>query len=97
MFAVCVLFSVKRESMAKFLQLMRTQAHDSLKLEPSCHHFDICSGGEDPCEVFLYELYADAAAFDHHLATRHFQAFNAATKTMIARKKVWTYPVVRTP
>jgi quinol monooxygenase YgiN len=96
MFAVCVLFAVKRGSMAQFMPLMREQARKSLELEPACRRFDICSGGKDADAVFLYELYDDAAAFDVHLASEHFRTFDAAAAPLVASKTVWTYAVVET-
>jgi quinol monooxygenase YgiN len=94
MFAVCVLLAVKRGSMAHFMPLTQKQARKSLELEPACRRFDICSGSEDADAVFLYELYNDAAAFDAHLASDHFKAYETAAAPMIAKKTVWTYPTV---
>ncbi|MEL6748477.1 MAG: antibiotic biosynthesis monooxygenase [Pseudomonadota bacterium] len=39
----------------------------------------------------LYELYDDRAAFEAHLASAHYAAFDAATKDLIAAKTVTTY------
>ena len=47
-----------------------------------------------PDEVFLYEVYADAVAFDAHLASAHFKAFDRATALMIADKIVRTFAQV---
>jgi quinol monooxygenase YgiN len=38
--------------------------------------------------VFLYERYADRAAFDAHLASTHFRAFDAAVRGMVAAKSM---------
>jgi quinol monooxygenase YgiN len=40
--------------------------------------------------VFLYERYGDRAAFEAHLASEHFLAFDAAVRGMIAAKSVRT-------
>jgi len=51
-------------------------------------------GGQDvgddapPVRVFLYEIYRDRGAFDAHLASAHFQSFDAATRPMVASKQV---------
>ena len=65
MYAVCVTFQIAEGAMADFLPLMLENAAASLKGEPGCHQFDVCRDGD---EVFLYELYTDAAAFEALLA-----------------------------
>ena len=90
MFAVIVTFKVKKGAMDQFLSLMLDNAATSLGDEPGCHQFDVCTDPNRPDEVFLYELYTNAAAFDLHLKTDHFGAFNAATAAMIELKDVKT-------
>ena len=94
MFAVVVIFRIKSDRLAEFLPLMQLNARASLNQEPDCHHFDVATDPERPDEVFLYELYADQAAFDHHLAAAHFRAFDAEVSDMIAAKEVRTYSEV---
>ena len=90
MFAVCVTFEIKQDVMDRFLPLMRANADTSLRTEPGCHQFDVCTN-EASSTVFLYELYSDAAAFQAHLQTAHFQEFDRATAEMISDKSVSTY------
>ncbi len=94
MFAVCVKFTVKPGLMPDFMPLMRQQARDSAMREPGCRRFDICSGGDAPETVFLYEIYDDAAAFQDHLDSAHFKAFDSAISALVAAKSVWTFPTV---
>jgi len=94
MFAVCVRFEINARDMQQFLPLMQQQARNSRQLEPGCHVFDICTS-ETGETVFLYELYADAEAFQAHLASDHFQAFDAAVAPMIRTKEVSTYSTVQ--
>ncbi len=90
MFAVCVTFHIKQELMDAFLPLMHENAQSSLSDEPDCHRFDVCTNPES-AQVFLYELYSDAAAFQAHLQTPHFKSFDAATSDMIEKKDVTTF------
>ncbi len=94
-FAVCVTFQVHLDQVADFLPLMEKNAAQSLKDEPGCERFDVLSDPSRPGEVFLYELYSDAAAFDEHLASAHFKAFDRAVSGMISEKKVATFSEVR--
>ena len=94
MFAVVVTFQINPEDTRAFMPLMRDNAETSLAREDGCHRFDVCTDPSAPNEVFLYELYTDAAAFDAHLASAHFKTFDAAVAPLIAGKTVKTYAQV---
>lgn len=95
MFAVIVTFQIAPQQMTAFMPLMLENARTSLESEAGCHQFDVATDEARPNEVFLYELYADRAAFDVHLASAHFQSFNAQMVQMIADKSVLTYGKVQ--
>lgn len=88
-----VTFALHQERRAAFLPLMVENARLSLKREPGCRQFDVCSDGGD--KVFLYELYEDPAAFEAHLQSAHFKSFDAAVGEMVANKKVQTWAEVQ--
>ena len=94
MFAVIVTFQINPSDWAAFLPAMRDNAATSLAQEAGCHRFDVCTDPARPHEVFLYELYTDAAAFDAHLSSDHFKAFDARVAQMVASKSVATYAQV---
>ena len=94
MLALVVTFVVKAQSIAEFMPLMLANAKNSLALEDGCHQFDVCTDSERPNEVFLYELYSDALAFQTHLSSAHFQEFNTETLAMLADKQVKSYTQV---
>ncbi|MDC1399365.1 antibiotic biosynthesis monooxygenase [Yoonia sp.] len=91
MYAVCVKFDLKDGKAPSFMPLMRDNAQASLRNEDGCLQFDVLSDPSKPDSVFLYEIYADRAAFDFHLASDHFQSFDAATADMIAAKDIQTW------
>jgi quinol monooxygenase YgiN len=94
MFAVTVTFLLHPGRDDAFLPEMQENAAQSLRDEPGCLQFDIATDPSRPGEVFLYELYADAAAFAAHLASAHFACFTEATSGMVAEKHVRTYEKV---
>ncbi len=94
MYAVTVVFQIKAETVEDFLPLMIANAEASLKDEPGCRQFDVCTDPDRPGDVFLYELYDDADAFQAHLQTPHFKSFDANVAGMIAQKTVRTYAKV---
>ena len=94
MFAVTVTFEIAIDQMQAFLPLMRENATASLRDEPGCQQFDICTDPARPGEVFLYELYTDAAAFETHKIMPHYESFNDAIIDMVTGKSVRTYSEV---
>ncbi|MDX8350587.1 putative quinol monooxygenase [Cognatiyoonia sp. IB215446] len=91
MYAVCVTLTLKPGKATEFMPLMLENAQLSLRDEPDCHQFDVATNSHDPDAVFLYELYTDSAAFDAHLTSAHFRAFDTATHNLIAEKTVHTW------
>jgi len=88
MHVVIVEFEIEPGRMADFLPLMLANAGLSLEREAGCRVFDVCTDAARRDAVFLYEVYDDATAFAAHLASDHFRAFDAATRSMISRKSV---------
>lgn len=85
MHCVTVKFSLRAGDEAAFLARVRRQAADSLREEPGCHVFEVW---QTPGAVFLYEVYEDAAAFEAHLASPHFRAFDEEVAPMVADKRI---------
>lgn len=91
MYIVTVEFTIKPERLDAFLPLMVENAKASREKEPGCRQFDVCTDPAAPNRVFLYEVYADRAAFDIHLASSHFKAFDSAVAQWIEAKVVRIY------
>ncbi|MDD9746277.1 MULTISPECIES: putative quinol monooxygenase [Marinovum] len=92
MYAVTVSFTLRPGARADFLPLMTENARLSLQREAGCRQFDVCTDGGE--EIFLYEIYDSAQAFETHLKSPHFQSFDAAVAGMIADKSVTTFAEV---
>lgn len=90
--AVVVSFTLKPGAWDTFLALVKDNAAISVREEPGCFRFDVMTA-TDGDEVLLYEIYADAAAFERHLATAHFKTFDAATRDLVVAKTVKRYSV----
>jgi len=93
-YAVAVVLKLRPDVAAQFRPLMMANAQASLAQEQGCHRFDVCFDSADVQTVFLYELYADRAAFDAHLQTAHFKSFDVAVADMVADKTVMTFDEV---
>lgn len=95
LFGVTVSFTIATDGLPTFLNLVRRNAADSVKMEPGCLRFDVLVPSEDSAaaEVFLYELYCDRDAFERHLRTDHFLLFDAESRSFVLKKTVATYLV----
>lgn len=93
-FAVTVAFELVEGAFTDFRRLVGENAAQSVASEAGCRRFDVLTpeenGGSD---VVLYEIYVDRAAFDVHLASAHFKAFDDATRDLVRRKTVATFRV----
>lgn len=91
MFVVTVSFRIRPGGHDRFVELVTENAEASLRDETGCRRFDICLSDVRAGEVFLYELYDDAEAFEVHKTTPHYLDFSAATAELVEDKKVLTY------
>ncbi|MDO4682211.1 MAG: putative quinol monooxygenase [Lautropia sp.] len=90
---VVVEMEIEPQHCMAFMQLLRRNAANSRACEDGCLVFDVCvpEVPQDPPTVLLYELYASANAFELHLASEHFKAFDALTCHMVRKKSVRRY------
>jgi quinol monooxygenase YgiN len=88
MYVVIVEFKLHADRASEFVALVRENARTSIQVEQGCRQFDVCHDPDDSTYVFLYELYGDRAAFETHLATEHFKAFDRISGPMVLDKKV---------
>lgn len=70
----------------QFLARAGRHAETCLAKEDGCLRFDILVPHDESDRVYLYELYADQAAVDAHLASEHMAEYLADTKAMIAER-----------
>jgi (4S)-4-hydroxy-5-phosphonooxypentane-2,3-dione isomerase len=71
----------------EFLTAIRTNAAASVRDEPGCLRFDVCSVADDPHRFVLYELNADAAAFAEHKAAPHFADWRAVSSRVVLEQE----------
>jgi quinol monooxygenase YgiN len=71
-----------------FEQAVCDNARASLANEAGCRVFDVCRDGAAPTRFFLYEWYDDEAAFKAHLASDHFERFDAQVRPWVVDKSV---------
>lgn len=89
MYLVAVTFQIVAGKAEAFAARVQKQAEDSLT-EAGCQRFDVWRDPAEAGRVFLYEIYDDRAAFDVHLASDHFKAFDAEVGPWITDKRIET-------
>jgi autoinducer 2-degrading protein len=83
MFSLMVALEVRPERRAEFLAGIAVNAETSVRDEPGCLRFDVCSVASDENRFVLYELYTDADAFAAHKAAPHFAQWRAIAERVI--------------
>jgi quinol monooxygenase YgiN len=86
-YVVIVEFVLGAGTRPAFRPLMDANASASAR-EPGCRRFDVIEPADDPDRIVLYEIYDDRAAFEAHLATAHFKAFDRDASPMIVRRSI---------
>ena len=92
MLIIAVTFAVKPAHLEAFRSAVLKNAAASLADEKDCHTFDVCAGAN--ATIYLYERYANEAAFDVHLASAHFIEFDQLVTPWIESKTVQRYQLI---
>lgn len=90
-YVVIVAFRLKPNTRRVFRRLVDANAIASVRSEPGCRRFDVLEPKGEDDRIVLYEIYRDRAAFEEHLKTAHFAAFDAAVADLVAEKTVNDY------
>jgi (4S)-4-hydroxy-5-phosphonooxypentane-2,3-dione isomerase len=83
MFSLMVQMEVRPGRREEFLAGMAANAAATVRDEPGCLRFDVCSVDGDDNRFVLYELYRDADAFAAHKATRHFAQWRTIAEEVV--------------
>lgn len=91
MFSMLVTLQVRSDRRAEFREAIVANAEASVRHEPGCLRFDVCAVDGDEDRFVFYELYEDAAAFQAHRASPHFQQWRTvATEVVVPGSQVNT-------
>ena len=97
MYIIVVQFVIEEQYREDFQNAVLQQSMNSLDREEDCHQFDVCVSTTNRNTFLLYECYGNQAAFDLHLKTNHFKAFDQLTKSWIVSKSVTCWEPVNRP
>ena len=86
--AVIVSIRLKPDTAADFYAHIIENAAASRRDEPDCHRFDVVVAEDDNHQLYFYEEYTDATAFEAHRSTPHYAKFRQATDDMVLERVV---------
>ena len=66
-----------------------THVAAAIRLEPGILAFHTVAEKTDPTRIRVFEMYQDEAAYRTHLQSPHFQAFLAATRSMVTERRLF--------
>lgn len=82
------------EHLEAYTRAVRKEIEISVRTEPGVLAIYSVAEKADPTSLRFFEIYADEAAYQSHLASPHFREYFETTKNMItARKLIETVPV----
>ena len=84
MFAIFVTVNIKPGHVEQFTEASLGDARGSVRDEPGCFRFDILKDPENQNRFYLYEVYADEAAFEAHKEAPHFKEWFSTVEDMLA-------------
>ncbi len=86
---IWVSVAVKPVVVDAYRRAIMANARASVADEPGCLRFDVLIPEDGSGEqIRLYEIYESAAAFDAHLQTPHFAAYQKATADLISEQSI---------
>ena len=92
LYVITVEFRLHRASdMPAFRALIDDNARQSCTLEPGCQRFDVLVPKGVADAILLYEIYDSRAAFEAHLQSGHFHAFDRASDALVLSKAVFEF------
>lgn len=74
--------------LAAYQAAVKEEMAESVRLEPGVLAIYSVAEKDHPNRLHFFEIYADDAAYQSHIASPHFQKYLTTTKTMIVSKEL---------
>ena len=81
----------------EYMAFAKEVGETSVKVEPGVLTLFSMQTKEDPCKIYILEIYADQEAYQSHIQTAHFKKYKEGTAKMVkSLKLIDTMPLVGT-
>ena len=88
---------VEPSMLEDYLNFAKEVGETSTKVEPGVLTLFSMQAKEDPCKIYILEIYANQAAYQSHIQTAHFRKYKEGTAKMVkSLKLIDTMPLVGT-
>ncbi|SDI13638.1 putative quinol monooxygenase [Mucilaginibacter sp. P25] len=78
-----------------YMAALKEHAETAVRVEPGVLTLYAVAEKNNPTHITVFEIYADAAAYQAHLQTAHFKKYKSTTKDMVkSLELVETTPIV---
>ena len=86
------------DKIGEYLSYAKEVGETSMAMEPGVIALFSMQSKDDPAKVYIVEVYADKAAYQHHIGTEHFRKYKEGTASMVkSLKLIDTVPLVSVP
>ena len=76
------------EFLEEYMAFAKEVGETSVKLEPGVLTLFSMQTKEDPCKIYILEIYADQEAYQSHIKTAHFKKYKEGTAKMVKSLKL---------
>ena len=79
---------VEPEYLEEYMAFAKEVGETSVKVEPGVLTLFSMQTKEDPCKIYILEIYADQEAYQSHIQTAHFKKYKEGTAKMVKSLKL---------
>ena len=79
---------VEPEFLEEYMAFAKEVGETSVKVEPGVLTLFSMQTKEDPCKIYILEIYADQEAYQSHIQTAHFKKYKEGTAMMVKSLKL---------
>ena len=79
---------VEPEFLEDYMAFAKEVGETSVKVEPGVLTLFSMQAKEDPCKIYILEIYADQEAYQSHIQTAHFKKYKEGTAKMVKSLKL---------
>ena len=72
----------------EYMAFTKEVGETSVKVEPGVLTLFSMQAKEDPCKIYILEIYADQEAYQSHIQTAHFKKYKEGTAKMVKSLKL---------
>ena len=79
---------VEPEFLEDYMAFAKEVGETSVKVEPGVLTLFSMQTKEDPCKIYILEIYANQEAYQSHIQTAHFKKYKEGTAKMVKSLKL---------